>query len=189
MLECEYLLDDNSPFRFKIPKYKNIIGDTSPTKEIPGYEPSEDNGVVGETPIKEKQDQIPEEESKALLPTELDNKLHTERENEEYKKNEEEDKKENLPSEDVEDKKKDITPEGDNSNLPQEQEKKENVENEYKDEEMYVDDEEKPEQKVDENNNDLPAEEEKKEENIQSEEGINENISEKNETKYTGNFY
>ena len=198
MLECEYLLDDNSPFRFKIPKYKNLIGDTSPTKEIQGYEPSEDNGVVGETPIKEKQDEKLDEESKALLPSELDNKLHNEEENEEYKENEEEDKKEDLPSENVEDKNKDITPEGEHSNPPQEeaqyieqeeQEKKENVENEYKDEEMYVDDEEKAEQKVDENNKDLPAEEEKKEENIQGEEGINENISEKNETKYTGNFY
>jgi hypothetical protein len=32
--------------RAKIPKYKGIIGDTSPTREIPDYEPSEDNGVV-----------------------------------------------------------------------------------------------------------------------------------------------
>ena len=54
---------------------------------------------------------------------------------------------------------------------------------------MYVDNEEKPEQKADENNNDLAPEEEKKEENAQSEVGTNENLSEKNATKYTGNFY
>ena len=290
MLECEYLLDDNSPFRFKIPKYKNIIGDASPTKEIKDYVPSEDNGVVEEKQLKET--------SEALPPSEINNEIEAQG-SEEHKEKEEEDKKdditpgqediqpeekkedvtpgqediqpeevedkeiedkkeeitpgqediqqeekkeditpgvediqqeevedkkedvtpgqedikqeevedkkeEDIKQEEVEDKKEDITPgqedikpEGDNSNLPQEeaqymdqeeQEKKEQ-ENEHKEEEMYIDNEEKPEQKVDENNNDLPREEEKKEENLQSEEGTNENISEKNETKYTGNFY
>ena len=260
MLECEYLLDDNSPFRFKIPKYKSIIGDKSPTKEIPGYEPSEDNGVVSKrsdllppSEVKEKQDEILEEESKALLPSEIDKKEDIIPGSEEDKKEDispgeedlppkdeddkkeditpgdEEDKKEDLPQEDVdnkkeditpgdeeekkedispgeedlppedkEDKKEDITPGGDDMNLPkeeaqymdqEEQEKKEDVENENKDEEMYVENEEKPEQKADENNNDLAPEEEKKEENAQSEVGTNENLSEKNATKYTGNFY
>ncbi len=205
MLECEYLLDDNSPFRFKIPKYKRIIGDKSPTKEIPGYEPSEDNGVVSKrsdllppSEVKEKQEEILEEESKALLPSELDKKEDITPGGEEDKKEDISPGEEDLPPEEVEDKKEDITPGGDDINLPkeeaqymeqEEQEKKEDVENEYKDEEMYVDNEEKSEQKVDKNNNDLAPEEEKKEENAQSEVGTNENLSEKNATKYTGNFY
>jgi hypothetical protein len=196
MLECEYLLDDNSPFRFKIPEYKNIIGDTSPTKEIQGT--NEGNEVLLPSEVKEKQDENLEEESKALLPSELDKKEDITPGGEEDKKEDISPGEEDLPPEDVEDKKEDITPGDDNINLPkeeahymdqEEQEKKEDVENEYKDEEMYVDNEEKPEQKADENNNDLAPEEEKKEENAQSEVGTNENLSEKNATKYTGNFY
>ncbi len=196
MLECEYLLDDNSPFRFKIPEYKNIIGDTSPTKEIQGT--NEGNEVLLPSEVKEKQDENLEEESKALLPSELDKKEDITPGGEEDKKEDISPGEEDLPPEDVKEKKEDITPGGDDINLPkeeaqymeqEEQEKKEDVENEYKDEEMYVDNEEKPDQKADENNNDLAPEEEKKEENAQSEVGTNENLSEKNATKYTGNFY